>query len=55
LPESPVKHVALKNVHIDSEFGADLQYAQVIADDFVLKTAQGEAITKGPGVIFNQK
>jgi polygalacturonase len=50
LPESPVKHLELKNVHITAEVGADMQYAQITADNFVVNAASGEAITKGPGV-----
>jgi len=55
LPESPVKHVVLKNVHITAEAGADMQYAQVTATDFVVKASSGEAITKGPGVTMDEK
>jgi polygalacturonase len=55
LPESPVKHVVLKDVHISSELGADMQYADVTAEDFVVTAKTGEAITKGPGVRINGK
>ena len=50
LPESPVKHLDLKNVHITAKTGADMQYAQIRAYDFVVNAASGETITKGPGV-----
>lgn len=55
LPESPVKHVVLKHVHITAEKGADMQYAQVEATDFVVTAATGDAITKGPGVELETK
>jgi hypothetical protein len=55
LPESPVKRLRLKNVHISAESGADMQYAEVAASNFVVNAASGEAITKGPGVTFTEK
>lgn len=55
LPESPVKRVLLRNVHISAETGADLQYAQIEASDFVANAATGDAITRGPGVVIEQK
>jgi polygalacturonase len=55
LPESPVKRVVLKNVHISASTGADFQYAQIEATDFVIKPETGEATTKGPGVTIEQK
>jgi hypothetical protein len=55
LPESPVKNVVLKHVHLSAEKGADMQYAQVTATDFVVTAAQGEPITKGPGVELLEK
>lgn len=55
LPESPVKHVVLKNVHIDAQMGADMQYADVTATDFVVNAKTGEQMTKGPGVVINGK
>ena len=53
LPESPVKHVVLRNVHLTAQSGADMQYADVSAKDFVVTAASGDAITKGPGVTIN--
>lgn len=55
LPESPVKHVVLRHVHISSQLGADMQYADVTAEDFVVTPQTGEPITKGPGVVINGK
>lgn len=55
LPESPVKNVVLRHVHLSAEKGADMQYAQVTATDFVVNAAQGEPITKGPGVELKEK
>lgn len=55
LPESPVKNLVLKNVHIDAQMGADMQYADVSATDFVVNAKTGEPITKGPGVVINGK
>lgn len=54
LPESPVKRLRLKNVHISAETGADLQYAQVTAENFVVNAAKGEAVTRGPGVTITE-
>jgi polygalacturonase len=55
LPESPVKRLRLKNVHISAESGANMQYAEVTASNFVVNADIGEAITKGPGVILTEK
>lgn len=55
LPESPVKKLILKNVHISAEAGADMQYAQVTTSNFVVNATTGEALTKGPGVVITQK
>jgi len=55
LPESPVKLVVLKHVHISAESGADMQYAEVATTDFVVTPVSGEAITTGPGVSIEEK
>jgi polygalacturonase len=55
LPESPVEHLELKNVHIAAEMGADMQYAEITADNFVVISGSGEPITKGPGVTISEK
>ena len=49
LPESPVKNVVLKNVHLEAQQGIDAQYADVEATDLVVKAASGEAVHEGPG------
>jgi polygalacturonase len=49
LPESPVRNVILKHVHITAKLGLDMQYADVTATDLVLDIADGTAITTGPG------
>lgn len=55
LPESPVKGLMLKHVHIEAQKGADVRYAEMTAEDFVVKAAEGEAIVKGPGVVMESK
>jgi hypothetical protein len=55
LPESPVKRLRIKNVHIGAESGVDMRYAEVTASGFVVDAARGEAVTKGPGAIFTEK
>lgn len=55
LPESPVKGVMLRHVHISAERGADLQYAEVTTEDFVVTANTGEAVTKGPGAEVHQQ
>jgi len=55
LPESPVKRLRIKNVHISTESGVDMQYAEMTASDFVVESARGKAVTKGPGVICTEK
>lgn len=55
LPESPVKRLVLKHVHLSGEKGAGMQYAEITATDFVIHPASGDAIVKGPGVTINRK
>lgn len=55
LPESPIKHLVLKNVHISAQKGAEIQYADITASDFVVTPASGEAMVKGAGVTINGK
>ena len=55
LPESPIKNLVLKNVHIATEKGMMIQYAQIAKDDLVITPAAGEAINRGPGVTMNGK
>jgi polygalacturonase len=55
LPESPIRNLILRHVHLSGEMGADMQYAQIKATDFVVTAATGDSITKGPGVELEQK
>ncbi len=50
LPESPIRNLKLKNVHISAETGAVVQYADVNATDLTVQAAQGENIKVGAGV-----
>lgn len=49
LPESPAKNIVLRHVHITAQKGANIQNAQVFAQDFVVQAASGEPIHLGPG------
>jgi polygalacturonase len=55
LPESPIRKLVFRNVHLSGESGADMQYAQIQATDFTVTAAQGENIIKGPGVELDMK
>jgi polygalacturonase len=55
LPESPVKGLILKNVHISAAAGLNVQYAQIKDKDLVVTPATGDAIIRGPGVTLNGK
>ncbi|QHN03001.1 glycoside hydrolase family 28 protein [Granulicella sp. WH15] len=55
LPESPIKNVVLKNVHLTAATGMTMQYAQVSQDGLVITPASGDALTKGPGLTINGK
>jgi len=55
LPESPIKNVTLRNVHISATIGMTMQYAQVNEDGLVITPASGDAMTKGSGVVVNGK
>jgi polygalacturonase len=50
LPESPIRNLKLKNVHITAATGAMVQYADVIASNFTVQAASGENIKIGAGV-----
>ncbi|MGA2350265.1 MAG: glycoside hydrolase family 28 protein [Terracidiphilus sp.] len=50
LPESPIRGLKLTNVHISARKGAQLQYADVVAKDFVVTAAEGNPVVVGPGV-----
>lgn len=55
LPESPVKNLVLRNVHLSAETGMTMQYAQITEEGLVVKPASGGAIISGPGVTINGK
>jgi polygalacturonase len=55
LPESPIRNLTLRHVHLSGEQGADIQYAQIKATDFVVTAISGDAITKGPDVELDMK
>lgn len=51
LPESPVKRLVLRHVHLEGAArGIDAQYAEITANDVVVTPQSGEALTKGAGV-----
>jgi len=50
LPESPIKNLTLKNVHLTAQTGMTMQYADVVEDGLVVTPATGEPIARGPGV-----
>jgi polygalacturonase len=49
LPESPVKHVVLKNVKISAQKGLTIGYAEVTGDDVEVTAAEGQGITQLAG------
>jgi polygalacturonase len=55
LPESPIRNLTLRHVHLSGEQGADIQYAQIKATDFVVTATSGDAIAKGPDVELEMK
>lgn len=50
LPEAPIQSVTLKNITIDSDKGATINNATVVATGLVIHPKAGEPITTGPGV-----
>ena len=55
LPESPVKNVVLKNVHIESKTPLRIGYAQVTGENVTVKAAEGEGIVKLAGADVKMK
>jgi polygalacturonase len=55
LPESPIKNLILKNVHLTAATGMTIQYAQIKEDGLVVTPTTGEPLTRGPGVTINSK
>ncbi len=52
LPEAPIREVTLRNVSIDAQHGLLVSNADVSADKLAVKSADGNAITKGGGGIL---
>jgi len=50
LPESPVDHLVLKNVHIAAKTGMVIGYADAVFEDVTVTPEQGEAFKTGAGV-----
>lgn len=55
LPESPIKNLVLKNVHIAASKGMFIQQADVTVSDVAITPSTGEAIEYGVGVLINGK
>jgi polygalacturonase len=55
LPESPILNLTLSHVHLSGKKGASVQYAHIIAKDFTVTAAQGQAIVVGEGVVGDLK
>ncbi|MGO4516573.1 glycoside hydrolase family 28 protein [Terriglobus sp. 2YAB30_2] len=55
LPESPVKNVVLKNVHLEGGVGFRISDATVTAENFTVKAEKGEAITVLPSAKLTKK
>ncbi|MFT4114555.1 glycoside hydrolase family 28 protein [Silvibacterium sp.] len=55
LPESPIRNLVLRHVHLSGKTGADMQYAQIRASDFLVQAEAGQNIIKGPGVDLEMK
>jgi len=55
LPESPVKNVVLKNVHLEGGTGFRISDATVTAENFTVKAQKGEAITVLPSAKLTKK
>ena len=55
LPESPIRHVALRNVDISAERGMVIQYADISEKNVVVKAATGPSVQPGPGAAIKQE
>jgi polygalacturonase len=55
LPESPIKNLSIRNVHLTAATGMTIQYAQIVDNGLTITPSAGEAITRGPGVTINGK
>jgi len=55
LPESPIRHVMLRNVDISAEHGMVVQYADISEKNVVVKAATGPSVQPGPGAAIKQE
>ena len=55
LPESPVKNLVMKNVHLSAATGMTIQYADIKQDNVTVTPVSGEPVMRGPGVTINGK
>jgi len=55
LPESPIKNLTLKNIHIAAAKGMFIQEAQVTESNVTVAPASGAPVQYGPGVLINGK
>jgi polygalacturonase len=55
LPESPVRHVVLRNVDISAMNGMMIQYADVAEKNVAVKAATGPAVQAGAGAAIKQE
>jgi hypothetical protein len=55
LPESPVKHITLKNVDIQAQKGLQIAYAEVSASNLKVTAAEGQSITVAPNAKLTVK
>jgi polygalacturonase len=50
LPESPIKNITLKNVHLTASTGLTMQYADIRQEGLIVTPTTGAPIIQGPGV-----
>jgi polygalacturonase len=55
LPESPIRHVVLRNVDISAANGMVVQYADIAEKNVIVKAANGPAVQAGPGAAIKQE
>ncbi|MHB1022245.1 MAG: glycoside hydrolase family 28 protein [Acidobacteriaceae bacterium] len=55
LPESPIRNLVMKNVHISAAHGMIVRNAQITEQDVVITAADGAPLERGPGVTINGK
>ena len=55
LPESPIRHVVLRNVEISATNGMMVQHADIKEKNVLVKAASGPAVQSGPGADIKQE